>query len=469
MKKQVFDYMEKHHMLCEGDTVIAGVSGGADSVCLLHLLADYAKKVPIQVQAVHVEHGIRGEEALEDMAFVQKLCENLNIPCTVYHFPVPEMAKEQKLSEEEAGRMVRYQAFSQEKERLGGKAKIAVAHNRNDRAETMLWNLIRGSGMAGLSGIAPVRGDIIRPLLEQERSAIEQYLAKICQDYRVDSTNLSQEYTRNKIRHAVLPVMEQINEQAVKNIDQACQRISQAQEYLNQVTEKEFQRMVQVKKDCLCIEIEKLNQAETYIQTEVVLRVLYQCAGSQKNIGKVHVDGVLSLLQRESGKQISLPYGMKAYKRYDVIVVKKQGEGEQLPENFQVLISGEGKYNIPSREEIFEIFLENICEKNKKSVNLEQKTYTKWFDYGKIENDLVIRTRRSGDYFIVDDKGHRQTLKSFFINEKIPREQRDKILLLADGSHIVWIIGYRISFQYKIENNTKRVLKIQMDGGNESE
>ena len=156
-------------------------------------------------------------------------------------------------------------------------------------------------------------------------------------------------------------------------------------------------------------------------------------------------------------------------KRYDVIVVKKQGEAEQLPENFQVLISGEGKYNIPSREEIFEIFLENICEKNKKSVNLEQKTYTKWFDYGKIENDLVIRTRRSGDYFIVDDKGHRQTLKSFFINEKIPREQRDKILLLADGSHIVWIIGYRISFQYKIENNTKRVLKIQMDGGNESE
>ena len=467
MKKQVFEYIEKHHMLCEGDTVIAGVSGGADSVCLLHLLADYAKKVSIQVHAVHVEHGIRGEEALEDMAFVQKLCENLNIPCTVYHFSVPEIAKEQKLSEEEAGRMVRYQAFRQEREKLGGKAKIAVAHNRNDRAETMLWNLIRGSGMAGLSGIAPVRGEIIRPLLEQERSGIEQYLTEISQDYRTDSTNLSEEYTRNKIRHAILPVMEQINEQAVKNIDQACQRISQAQEYLNQVTEKEFQRMVQVEKDCLCIEIGKLDQAETYIQTEVVLRVLYQCAGSQKNIGKVHVDGVLSLLQRESGKQISLPYGMKAYKRYDMIVVKKESKEEPAPENFQVLISGEGKYNVPCREEILKFW--KISMKRIKNVNLEQKTYTKWLDYDKIESDLVIRTRRSGDYFIVDDKGHRQTLKSFFINEKIPREQRDKILLLADGSHVVWIVGYRMSFQYKIENDTKRVLKIQMDGGNESE
>ena len=469
MKKQVFDYMEKHHMLCEGDIVIAGISGGADSVCLLQLLADYAKKVSIQIQAVHVEHGIRGEEALEDMRFVQKLCEKLNIPCTVYNFSVPKLAKKQKLSEEEAGRTVRYQAFRQELEKLGGKGKIAVAHNRNDQAETMLLNLIRGSGMTGLKGIAPVRGDVIRPLLEQERSAIERFLADIGQHYRTDSTNLSQEYTRNKIRHTVLPVLEQINGQALKNMEQACQRISEAQEYLNQVTIRAFQRMVRTEKDCLCIEIEKLNRTETYLQNEIVLKVLYQCAGSRKNIGKVHIDGVLSLLKKESGKQISLPYEMKAWRRYDEIVVKKEKKEEQEAKQFEVRIPTAGQYTIPNREEIFEVFLEKNHEKNKKNVNTEQKTYTKWLDYDKIEGDLVIRTRRSGDYFVMDDKGHRQSLKAFFINEKIPREQRDEILLLADGSHIVWIIGYRISFQYKIENDTKRVMKIQMDGGKKRE
>ena len=469
MRKQVFDYIEKHRMISEGDTVIAGVSGGADSVCLLHLLADYAQKVPITLRVVHVEHGIRGKEALDDMVFVQKLCEKLNIPCSVYHYRVPQLAKEQGLSEEEAGRLVRYQAFDREQERIEGRVKIAVAHNRNDRAETMLWNLIRGSGMAGLSGIAPVRGNVIRPLLAQERPAIEQYLAKIHQDYRTDSTNLSEDYTRNRIRHAILPVMEQINEQAVKNIDHACERITQAQEYLNGVIEYEFGRMVQVKEDCLCIEIENLNLAQPYIKNEIVLKVLYQCAGSRKDIGKVHVDGVLSLTSRESGKQISLPYGMRAWKSYDVIVVKKEREEKQVPEAFQVLISDAGKYNIPDREEVFEVFFENINEKNKKFVNPKQKTYTKWFDYDKIKDGLVIRTRRSGDYFIMDEKGHRQSVKSFFINEKIPREQREEILLLADGSHIVWIIGYRISFYYKISEDTKRVLKIQMNGGDKSE
>ena len=469
MRKQVFDYIEKHDMIREGDTVIAGVSGGADSVCLLRLLADYAGKVSIMLRVVHVEHGIRGQEALDDMAFVQKLCEKLNVPCTVYHYQVPKLAKEQGVSEEEAGRWARYQAFGREREKIDGRVKIAVAHNRNDKAETMLWNLIRGSGMTGLSGIAPVRGDVIRPLLGQERPAIEQYLARIHQDYRTDSTNLTEDYTRNKIRHAILPVMEQINKQAVKNIDHACDRISQAQEYLRGVVAYEFRRIVQVKKDCLCIEIAKLDQTETYIKNEIVLKVLYQCAGSRKDIGKVHVDEVLSLMTKESGKQVSLPYGMKAQKSYNMIIVKKDREQKQVPETFQVLISGAGKYNIPNREEVFEVFFENINEKNKKFVNPKQKTYTKWFDYDKIKDGLVIRTRRSGDYFIMDEKGHRQSVKSFFINEKIPREQRDEILLLADGSHIVWMIGYRISFYYKICNDTKRVLKIQMNGGDKSE
>ncbi len=475
MKKQVFDYIKKHHMINKGDTVILGVSGGADSICLLRILDEYSKIVPFEIIVAHVEHGIRGRESLEDMMFVHQVCRELGIICTTHFRDIPKIAKEQKLSLEEAGRIERYKAFELEKNksikegRKPKKIKIAVAHNRNDRAETMIWNLLRGSGMAGMSGIAPVRGNVIRPLLEQDRPAIEKYLAEIHQEYCTDSTNMSDDYTRNKIRHMVIPAMEEINDQAVKNIYYASERISQAQDYLSKVVERKFRHIVQEKEEGFCIDIKKLKRAETYIKNEIILKVLYQCAGSRKDIGKVHVEAVLSLADKESGKQISLPYRMRAYKSYDVIVVNKECPKKRASEAFEVLISGAGKYNIPGREEVFHVLFEEIDEKNKNFVNTEQKTYTKTFDYDKIENSLVIRTRKSGDYFIMNDKGQRQSLKSFFINEKIPRQKRDEILLLADGSHIMWIIGYRMSFYYKVGSVTKKVLKMQMNGGNRSE
>ena len=472
MIKSVLNYIKEYKMIEENDIIIVGVSGGADSVCLLRVLLEIGKVIPITIQVVHVEHGIRGWEAYEDMEFVEALCKKFGIDCAVYHYNIPEIAAERKLSEEEAGRMLRYETFEQEKKKYDhlGNVKIAVAHNKNDNAETVLLNLVRGSGIAGLSGIMPVRGSIIRPLLDKERYQIEKYLEEIQQDYRIDSTNLGNDYARNKIRHKILTELENVNSGAIKNIDSAARKIAQADDYLSKILEKEFENMVTVTGKEWCLDVEKLMEADDFVKNQIVLQAMYQCAGSRKDIGQIHVEAVLGLLAKESGKQLSLPYEMKAFRTYGNIKLKKECLEENCEsETFEVLINSQGQYNIPYRTESFEVVLENVAEKNKKNLNIEQKTYTKCFDYDKIKDSLVIRTRRTGDFLVIDKEGHRQSLKSFFINHKIEREKRDQILLVADGSHIVWIIGYRISFDYKLNDATKKVIKIQMTGGDWSE
>lgn len=470
MIKSVLNYIKEYEMIKENDIVIAGVSGGADSVCLLRVLLEIRNTVPITIHVVHVEHGIRGKEAYEDMEFVKALCEKFAVTCTVYHYDIPKIAAERKISEEEAGRIIRYETFEKEKKKYDhlGTVKIAVAHNKNDNAETVLLNLIRGSGIAGLSGIMPVRGSIIRPLLDKERYQIEEYLEEIHQDYRIDSTNQGNDYARNRIRHNILTEMEKVNSGAIKNIDSASKKIAQAEDYLSKILKKEFENIVTVVHNEWCLDVDKLVKSDDYVKNQVVLQTLYQCAGNRKDIGQTHVEAVLGLLLKESGKQLSLPYEIKAFRAYGNIKVKKKCL-EENSDTFEVLINSQGQYNIPYRTESFQVVLENIDEKSKKNQNIEQKTYTKCFDYDKIKDSLVIRTRRPGDFLVIDKEGHRQSLKSFFINQKIEKEKRERILLIADGAHIVWVIGYRISFDYKINDRTKKIIKIQMTGGNENE
>ena len=458
----VYDYIKENNLIEQGDIVITGVSGGADSVCLFRMLLEIREKIGFRIYAVHVEHGIRGEEAIRDMEFVEKLCRKYNIECSVYHYDVKKMAKERKLSVEEAGRMARYQAFSLEKQKRAGEAstKIAVAHHKNDNVETFLLHLVRGSGMEGLKAMELMRGEIIRPLLFLDRKEIEEYLEDISQDFCTDSTNLTDEYARNKIRLNVLPELEKINSKAVKNIHEATQKITMAQDYLTVMMEKEYKAILKKEQWGYALDIEGLKNVHEYMRSEVIKQALYECAGNRKNIGAIHINAVNKLLFMENGKEMALPYKIKAVRAYDVIQLKKEKK-EEIKKEISVIINQSGQYNIPDTQEEFLVSLE---ENHKKNVNIKEKTYTKCFDYDKIENDLVIRNRKSGDYLVIDDLGHRQSLKAFFINEKIQKDLRGELLLLADGSHILWIVGYRISEAYKVSGDTKRILKIQRKG-----
>ena len=304
-------YAEKYHMLAEGDTVVAGVSGGADSVCLLLVLLELQKEISFTIRVVHVEHGIRGEASEEDAAFVENLCKKKEIPFIQYSYDVPQIAKERGMSEEEAGRALRYEAFELEAGKFS-QGKIAVAHNQNDSAETILHHMIRGSHLAGIAGIAPVRGRIIRPLLGVSREEIEAYLRELGQDYRMDATNFETVYTRNRIRHEVLPILQEINPSAISHMVRTGDALRETWEYLSRQAEFLGELVVTYGENEALIETEKLTEIPGLLRNLVLYQTLAALAGSRKDIAEIHVVDLWKLSARQVGKSICLPYGLTA-------------------------------------------------------------------------------------------------------------------------------------------------------------
>ena len=451
IEKQVFSYIEKYNMIEAGSQVIAGVSGGADSVCLLFLLKKYQEQKDFALYAIHVNHGIRGEEAVRDQEYSRKICERLGVPFTLFCKDVPELAKKEKLSLEEAGRIARRRAFFEKAEALGNKkhTAIALAHHENDNAETVLHHLIRGTGAAGLGGIRSIQMteegiSYIRPLLKIPRREIEEYLEEqqIC--WMTDSTNEGTEYTRNKIRHKILPEMEQINPRAAAHIAKTAEMFQNIEEYLTEQADILYREYVTPKKGGYRIG-RGLFQEKEIMQSYVVMKVLQQAAGQKKDITSSHIEAVLSLAKGRTGASLSLMGSLLASQVYGEVHIG-------VPEVTKVLL--------PEME--FQVFpWENQ--------QIPEKTYTKWFDYDKIKSSLKIRHREPGDFFTVTETGGRKKLKDYFIDCKIPREERERIPLLADGSHILWILGYRISQYYKVTSQTKTVLKVHVKGVDEDE
>ena len=448
-EEKVFSCIEKYQMIPENSHVIVGVSGGADSVCLLKLLKEYEKLQGFQLYAVHVNHHIRGEEAVRDEEFSKEICQKLEVPFTVFHYNVPEIARQKKLSLEEAGRELRREAFQKAIKEIEspGKKIIALAHHENDNAETVLHNLLRGSGASGLGGIRPVsgeKGEYIRPLLFVKRAEIEEYLKAQGITWITDSTNEEMEYTRNKIRHQIIPVMEEINPQAVTCIGRAAENMWKIEEYLQEQTDILYGKYVKKIGDTFCIEKECFLEKEI-MQSYLIMRVLEEASKGKKNITAAHIEAVRRLFKGRTGASVSLAWGLTASQVYgDVHIYSKQEKED-------------GIYTL--EWEVFPYEKQQIPE----------KTYTKWFDYDKINSSLSIRHRLQGDYLVVNQKGGRKKLKDYLIDCKIPRQERDKLTLLADGSHILWIVGYRISENYKVTSQTKQVLKVQVKGVEENE
>lgn len=467
MLKRVRAYIEKYQMIAEGDTVIAGVSGGADSVCLLLVLLELQREISFAIRAVHVEHGIRGEESREDAAFVKGLCKDKAIPFIQYDYDVPQIAKERGMSEEETGRMLRYEAFEKEAERCV-QGKISVAHNQNDNAETMLHHLIRGSHLRGLTGIPPVRGRIIRPLLCVSRKEIEAYLREKNQDYRTDATNFETIYTRNRIRHEVLPVLEEINPSAVSHMVRTAEALQEAQEYLDMQVGMLTRQTVHFEGREVLIETEKLKSVPNLLRTQVLYESLVKLVAFRKDIAEVHITDLWKLSERQVGKGICLPYGVTAVREYEGIRIRAGGRerpqtngGDSRTNAAEYRQRDAGTVGMPLAESMQ--FSCRVFEKDAKIQDFPKKKYTKWLDYDKIKDNLFVRNRKPGDYFFLEEQGHVKKLKQYFVDEKIPREQRGQILLVADGDHIVWVVGYRISAYYKVTEHTRRILEIQYD------
>ena len=449
IEERVFSYIEKYNMIEAGSQVIVGISGGGDSVCLLFLLSRYQKRRPFHLLGIHVNHGIRGQEALRDQEYAKKLCERLGVPFTVYTYSVPAIAQQEKRSLEEAGRMVRRRAFEEKAASLGKKAVIALAHHENDNAETVLHNLIRGTKAAGMGGIRPIQeiGEgvaYIRPLLKVTREEIETYLRQQKIPWMIDSTNQELEYTRNRIRHRIIPEMEKINPKAVSHIAQAADTFQAIEEYLTGQADMLYREYVEQRENGYWIRKELFLEKEL-MQSYVIRMVLERAADKKQDLTAFHVESILSLGKGRTGASVSLPGGVLASQVYGDLYVRLPDSGEA-----------------PLKELELEIFpWENQ--------QIPEKTYTKWFDYDKIKSSLEIRHRKPGDFLTIADTGGRKKLKDYFIDCKIPREEREKVTLLAEGSHILWVVGYRISQYYKVTSQTKTVLKVHVKGVDKDE
>lgn len=478
MQKKVKAFIRENNMIDPKDRVIVAVSGGADSICLLHLLDEMKEELQTELHVVHVHHGLRGEEADRDADFVEKEAKRRKLPCKVIRRNVAEYAKIKGLSFEEAGRIVRYQILEEEAQQWGG-AKIAVAHHQEDQVETILHNLFRGSGLKGLCGMAAVRGAVIRPLLCVERKEILDYLKSQSLDYCEDSTNVSEDYTRNRLRHRLIPeICSDINAGAVWHIVNAGRMLSQADQYLENQAE-EIWKMYgndvrgEKKEDGVReygIPAQVLKSQPEILRGYIARKMISLCTDSVKDITFKHVETVWGLADKETGKRVNLPYGMEARAEYGMVWIARKSNRlnpAELPEK-----KADAKEKDENKEEIWVEKSEEIRVKTlklshflyKKHQEIPENWYTKWFDYDTIKNTLSVRTRQTGDYITLKD-GKRKTVKAYMIDEKIPRQKRDKILLLAEGHHILWIVGYRISEYYKITEHTRQILQVQVDGG----
>lgn len=455
MLEQVRAFADKYGMIRQGETVIAGVSGGPDSVCLLFLLKELCLEKGARLYAVHVHHGLRGAEADGDECFVRELCGREQVPLRVFSFDVRERAAREKMSLEEAGRLCRYEAFREEAQRLGG-ARIAVAHHMDDQAETVLFHLFRGTGIRGLCGMEPVRGDIIRPLLCVRRSEILEWLQQKNLSWRTDSTNESTEYMRNRIRGELLPYVRQyMNPQAERHVAEAARELSEVEEFLERKTEEAFRLCVRTEEQACFLFETGFRSLDPVIRKRLLRRCMEE-TGGLRDVERVHIRILGELMDKQTGSRADLPGGRLARREYQGIFLGKRTDSPPG----DVLIP-----RIPGQTADGRYVWHFSLEMAQKDQIIPQKTYTKWFDYDKIEKYLEIRGRKPGDYLEINREHGRKKLKAYLTDNKIPAAERERLRLLADGSHIVWIPGYRISERYKVTENTERILRVQIDGG----
>ncbi|SEQ31027.1 tRNA(Ile)-lysidine synthase [Lachnospiraceae bacterium RM5] len=480
VETKVQNFIRKNNMIESDDMLIVGVSGGADSICLYNLLISLGYKEKMVV--VHIHHGIRGEEADRDFLFVKDMCGKDGVKFVGYHFDVPGFARENKLSEEEAGRILRYEKFDEVLNKYGGKGKIVIAHNKNDVCETFIYNLCRGTGIKGLTGISKNLSGIIRPILCLGRDEIEEYLKSENIEHITDSTNNSEAYTRNKIRHNVLPYLEdEINNNSMKHILMAGEELSLIEDYIEKQTDKYYAETVVAEDDKAKILLEKFIVLDEYIKTRIIRKIFLNLAGRLKDITRIHVYDVLSLENKEVNKFVMLPYSMVAKRKHNEIIVynvngsekdfnQKHKDEHEICDEFRItkeMLESENLFEFNGYKIKLEISKasKEIDELNECILNLkkEQKTYTKIFDYDKIKAALVLRFPKEKDYIIINTSGNKKLIKKYLKEEKTDIEMRNKIPVFYSGdmeNEALWVIGYRIGENYKIDDKTKTLLKI---------
>ena len=464
-ENKVYEFIKVNRMIEPGSTVLAGFSGGGDSTALLLVLCALRKVLDIRIYAVHVNHGIR-KEASEDEAFVRGFCQEHDIECTFYNKDIPKLAKKWKMTEEEAGRCARYEAFEETTKKIGASC-IAVAHHQNDVAETLLMNLLRGSGLHGAGAIRPVRGNIIRPFLCVSREEIEKYLKVKRQLFCHDKTNDENIHTRNIVRNILIPKMEKdVNSSAVAHLCRAAIEFAKADEFIQNNTSTVFDKMVKAGEGKLLIDLGQFRDSDEAIKANIILRCLEKLTPHRKDITSAHVDSILALSEDSTGTAtVDLPYNLVAVRSYDELTIGVKDTENSFNSEKEVEIPRTLKVGDEITFEIPNLGIAHISILQYNGGKLfPSSAYTKWFDYDRIQG-AVFRCRRPDDYILLEQEDglHKKKISKLMTDEKVPKSKRDAIYLLTDGSNVLWVPGIRMSGAFKISDTTDRILAINIE------
>lgn len=440
--EKVKKHIRENALLEKGDSVLVAVSGGADSVCLLDVLCALKEELSLSLFVAHVNHGLRGLEADRDEAFARELSKKYGLPCYVQKSDVKCVAKEKKCSLEEAGRIVRYDFFHAICEKHGI-LKIATAHNKNDNVETVCMRFMRGTGLTGLCGI-PVKtqGNIIRPLLFLSRDEIERYLFSRGLSFVTDSSNLEDEYTRNKVRHNLIPyILENHNENFFDTLSSDITSFNEAESFIASCVSEIFKKHVKKEPFGYSILCKTLKDTDIFLAKRVILKALHHLTNDE--ITSKNVSSVYALLEEENSS-VSVKKGIQVYVFYETLFFVKE---KDLP-HFEMPLDT-GKTHLPSGAQI-------VCEKVDEKDAPDKNTF--YLPSGVKPKDLTIRARLPGDKMRLPNLGHKK-IKDILIDEKIPSFLRDEIPVLLYKNEIIWLCGIRKSEVNPKETN-ENYLKI---------
>ncbi len=457
MKQKVINVIKEHNLIDKEDKIIVGVSGGPDSMALLHILNEIKEELGFNIYVAHINHGIRKEEADADEEFVKNICSGLLIPFFSTKVNMDEYAKKNKLTSEEAGRAIRYSFFNKILDDIGG-GKIAVAHNKNDQAETLLMRFFRGTGLEGLRGMEYRNGNIIRPLLDISREEIEKYCLDNNIPVRIDRTNLEPIYGRNRTRLEVIPyITKNFNKGIIDILARTSRLMQMDSEFILGIVEEKYKNIVvEESQNSIVLNIDMFKNEHYTIKSRIIRQSIEKVNGSLKGIEEKHINNIINLMNENiTGKNINITNNIVIKISYGNMIIEKENNPQKVLFRYPLHI---GKpVHIYELNTTINSSILPVCEVDIKHVN----RFIKYFDYDKIKGELCIRNRKDGDRFTPLGMNGSKKLKDFFIDEKIPREERDTIPIIEDDGKIIWVVGYRISEEYKVSSNTSKVLVLE--------
>jgi tRNA(Ile)-lysidine synthase len=457
------NFFQRLELSLKDELLLVAVSGGADSVCLLYQLKDLKNKFGFKLHVVHLNHGLRGEEARADALFVENLAKELGLPATIGKEDTPAYKEKHRLSLEEAARQLRYSFFCRVAAEMGASI-VAVGHTTDDHIETVLLHILRGSGtrgLKGLEGVSRYKSDgrellILRPLLKVSRRQTAACCVAVGVSPRLDSSNLSLSPLRNKVRLKLLPLLKEYNPQ----VEEALGRVSRIAvddiAFIDGEVERYWDGIAFKQGEVIIFQRKQLMALPLALRRGVLRKGVAELLGSLKDVELRHIEEMLELIKKPAGRRIDLPGGLVFAAEYDRYL---------LGSNLEMLVP------FPELEGEHQITLEGVTiipgwriSARLRSVEMPKeanKNLTAYLDYGRVKTGLKVRSGKTGDRFQPLGLGTEKKLSQFLIDSRVPRDWRQRIPLLCSGEDILWLVGYRLDERVKVTAGTKKILKVE--------